>query len=121
MQLSLSSAKKIIQCFKCKQIVHYRNQCTKISIEMERNQKNTFSAVFLSGLYSKSDWFIDFGASVHLATNEHWIKNASYDQCTKEIIVANENKMPVTCSGDVQIRCTCTDNCYFDVTVEEVM
>lgn len=119
--MSVSNAKKI-QCFKCKQMGHYRNQCmnTRNSTEMERKQTNAFSAVFLSGIYSKSDWYIDSGASVHLTTNEDWIKNASYNQCTKEIIVANNNKVPVKCSGNVQIT-TCTDNCNFDVTVEEVM
>lgn len=116
------SKAKIIKCFKCKQEGHYRNQCTNTtkSAETDRKQTNAFSAVFLSGQYSKSDWYVDSGASVHLTTNEHWIKNASYDQCTKEIVVANENKVPVKCSGSVQIT-TWTDNCNFDVTVEEVM
>lgn len=37
----------------------------------------------------------------------------------KEIVVANENKVPVKCSGNVQII-TCTDKCNYDVTLLEV-
>lgn len=115
-------SKSQVKCYKCKQMGHYRNQCTSTlnSKEMERKQTNAFSAVFLSGSYSKTDWYVDSGASVHLTTNEHWIVNASYEQYTKEIIVANEEKVPIKCSGNVKIT-TCTNKCNFDLTVEEVM
>ena len=117
---------KQIKCYKCKQTGHFRNQCTNVDKnttkdkEHSRKQTNAFSAVFLSGGFSKNDWYIDSGASAHLTTNELWIKNALYDQYTKDIIVANENKVPVLCSGNVQIT-TCTDECEFDVTVEDVL
>lgn len=114
-------SKSNVKCFRCKQIGHYRNQCPNASNskEMDRKQTNAFSAVFLSGFYSKSDWYVDSGASVHMTTNEHWIINPSYEQCMKEIVVANENKVPVKCSGNVQII-TCTDKCNYDVTLLEV-
>ncbi|CAH2109182.1 unnamed protein product [Euphydryas editha] len=115
-------SKSKVKCFRCKQIGHYRNQCpNSINLkETDRKQMNAFSAVFLSGFYSKSDWYVDSGASVHLTTNEHWIINPSYEQSMKEIVVANENKVPVKCSGNVQIT-TYTDECNFDITVLEVM
>lgn len=114
------SKPKVIKCFKCKKLGHYRNQCTSTVKEMENKQTNAFSAVFLNGFYSKTDWYIDSGASVHLTTNEHWIQNARYDHSMKEIVVANDSKVQVTCFGDVKIT-TCANNCNYDVTVEEVM
>ncbi|KAK9871702.1 hypothetical protein WA026_014154 [Henosepilachna vigintioctopunctata] len=36
------------------------------------NTGNVFSAVFLTGKnFSKTEWFIDSGASVHLTANKH--------------------------------------------------
>jgi hypothetical protein len=41
---------KIIRCYKCKQIGHYKNQCSA-----EKGKMNAFSAVFLSGEFSQND------------------------------------------------------------------
>ncbi|CAH2109147.1 unnamed protein product [Euphydryas editha] len=120
------NTQKIIKCYKCKQTGHYRNQCTNFDKDasntktFERKQTNAFSAVFLNGNFSKTDWYIDSGASAHLTANESWIKNASTENPIKEIVVANNEKLAIKCSGDVQIA-TLTDDCEYDVVVEEVL
>lgn len=120
------SKPKVIKCYNCKQTGHYRNQCPSFNKDSsnnkshERKQTNAFSAVFLNGNFSKNDWYIDSGASAHLTTNEHWIKNVSTEHPIKEIVVANKETVPVKCSGDVSIA-TLTDNSEYDVIVEEVL
>lgn len=121
-----TSKPKLIKCYRCKQTGHYRNQCPnndKNTSEMkcnERKQTNAFSAVFLSGNFGKEDWYIDSGASAHLTANQDWVRNAKYDHPIKEIVVANQQKVSVKCSGDVQIT-TLTDNCEYDVVVENAL
>lgn len=113
-----------IRCYRCKQTGHYRNQCTNGNNNVsnpknkDKMQSNAFSAVFLSGNFTKEDWYIDSGASVHLTANESWITHAMYEQ-EKEIVVANSEKVSVLCSGDVKIT-TVTENCEYDIMVEEV-
>ncbi|GBP67397.1 Copia protein [Eumeta japonica] len=73
---------KQIQCYRCKQIGHYKNQCTNekhspMQKTKDRIQSNAFSAVFLSGNFKRDDWYIDSGASVHLTANESWVMNAN--------------------------------------------
>ncbi|GBP45102.1 Retrovirus-related Pol polyprotein from transposon TNT 1-94 [Eumeta japonica] len=124
-QMSMSKP-KVITCYKCKQTGHYRNQCTfsnknsSNTNKNERTRSNAFSAVFLNGEFCKSDWYIDSGASVHLTANEEWLSNVSRDLRIKEIVVANKDKVPVLCTGDVQIT-TKTHACEYDITVEGVL
>lgn len=120
------SKPKVITCYKCKQTGHYRNQCTFSKKDLsnknknERTDSNAFSAVFLNGEFCKSDWYIDSGASVHLTANEKWLSNVSRDLMIKEIVVANKDKVPVLCSGNVQIT-TKTRTCEYDITIENVL
>lgn len=115
---------KQIKCYRCKKVGHYKNQCTNNENNSsnpknkERMQSNAFSAVFLSGNFSKDEWYIDSGASVYLTANESWVMNAQYEQ-SKEIVVANSQKVSVLCSGDVNITTT-TDNCEYDIIVKNV-
>ncbi|OWR48976.1 putative Copia protein [Danaus plexippus plexippus] len=118
------TSKSNVTCYRCKQKGHYRNQCTNNENnasnfkEKPRMQSNAFSAVFLSGNFSKNAWYIDSGASVHLTANESLVMNASYDQ-KQEIIVANSEKLSVLCSGDVKIITT-TGDIDYEIMVEDV-
>ncbi|GBP42186.1 Retrovirus-related Pol polyprotein from transposon TNT 1-94 [Eumeta japonica] len=122
---SMSKSKKIPRFYRCKQTGHYRNQCTvdkdsSNTKSSERKQTNAFNAVFLNGSFSRNDWYVDSGASAHLTSNENWIKNVSTEYSIKEIVVANEEKLSVKCSGDVQIA-TVTDDSEYDVIVKGVL
>lgn len=119
------SKKTNVKCYKCKQSGHYRNQCTYNNSksfkepDTTRKQTNAFSAVFLNAKYNKDDWYIDSGASSHLTANESWVINPCYDQ-TNEIIVANNHKLRVLCTGDVNIV-TIADGCEYDVPIKELL
>lgn len=65
--------------------------------------KCVFNVVFLNGKFNKNEWYVDSGASAHMTPNKAWVKNMNESPCLPEIVVANESKVPVVCSGDVDI------------------
>lgn len=91
---------KTITCFKCKEDGHYRNQCPMLK---KNTNKCVFNVVFLNGKYNKNEWYVDSGASAHITANKDWVKNMNTTPCIPEIVVANESKVPVVCSGEVDI------------------
>ena len=113
-QVSKMATKKVITCYKCKESGHFRNQCPLLQ---KNKQSNAFNVVFLNGQYSKSEWYIDSGASAHMTSNEYWINKANFKPNLSEITIADNTKMPVLCTGDVQIT---TDRNY-DITVMNVL
>lgn len=109
---------KTITCYNCKENGHYRNQCPLLhEKQVKKKQTNAFSVVFLSGKFTKQDWYIDSGASLHMTANKHWLKSPMYSSSLPEIIVANETKVPVLCSGEVEI----TTSHDFEVIVKNVL
>lgn len=105
---------KTISCYKCKQTGHYRNQCPLLQ---KNKQSHAFSVVFLNGNYSTNEWYVDSGASAHMSANKEWIRNANFTPCLSEITIANNMKVPVLCSGSVQI----STNCNYDIIVKDVL
>lgn len=85
-----------------------------------KHQTNLFSAGFANGNFQRSDWYVDSGASFHFTANEDWIINKNYDVKVSEIMVANKTKLPVKCSGDVEIK-TVVGKEYFDILVQNVL
>ncbi|XP_047989961.1 uncharacterized protein LOC125229209 [Leguminivora glycinivorella] len=74
----------------------------------------------MSSDFGKDEWYVDSGCSFHLTANENWIKNMSSELTTTEIVVANKEKLPVKCCGNVMIT-TFTKKCEYDVEVENVL
>lgn len=115
-----------VKCYNCKQHGHYRNQCTnkdkssKYSENKSTKTSNAFSAVFFNRIFDKSDWYVDSGASSHLTSNKDLMIDTCYSGFTKEIMVANQSKIPVLCCGNVNIT-TSTEECDFNITVENVL
>ncbi|KAG5865577.1 hypothetical protein JTB14_014079 [Gonioctena quinquepunctata] len=113
------NVKKDITFLKCKQTGHFQNKCpNKNHVEGKKSSEkpNAFSAVFLSGDFNKSDWFVDSGASVHLTANKVLLQN----ECTfkvKEIMVANKSVVWAESFGEVQIETVVNDSC-FPITVK---
>lgn len=110
---------KNIKCYRCGQYGHYKSQC-KQNDQQVIKKTNAFSAVFVNGNYSKQDFYLDSGASVHMTPNVNMIKNASYSPKTKEIIAANESIMPVLCAGEVELI-TVTPNCKYQITLKDAL
>lgn len=114
-----------IKCYNCKQTGHYKNKCPMLNSVgnksyAKNNSKNAFSAVFLSGNFNKSEWYIDSGASAHMTANEKWITDKSDKQQLQEIMVANQEKIKVTCSGNVNVKTVVGKNIY-DIVVQDVL
>lgn len=113
-QVSKMAPKKEITCYKCKEIGHFRHQCPLLQ---KNKETNAFSVVFLNGQFSQCEWYVDSGASAHMTSNRSLINNANLTPSLSEIMVADNTKVPVLCSGDVQIT---TDRNY-DITVKNVL
>ncbi|GBP06449.1 Retrovirus-related Pol polyprotein from transposon TNT 1-94 [Eumeta japonica] len=111
-----TSRKKIIRCYKCKQTGHFKNQCQVA----DKAKSNAFSAVFLTKEFSQSDWHLDSGASTHIVSNVNLLTNVCNRPKTKEIIVANQTVVPVSCSGDLQLT-TCVGDNEFTIDVKDVL
>lgn len=94
---SLNKDKSNIICFKCKQAGHYMSKCPNNKLD------TGLSAVFTTGKFKNTDWYIDSGASVHLTAKKEWLTNERKPDLL-EIMVANKTKIPVECAGDVQIK-----------------
>lgn len=63
--------------------------------------------------------YIDSGASCHFTTNEDWVTNKKQSDLS-EITVANNEKLAVKCTGDVELK-TPVGNKSTDITVKKVM
>lgn len=113
---NMAQRKKLIRCYKCKQIGHFKNQCPVT----EKTKSNAFSAVFLTKEFNQSDWYLDSGASTHIVSNVNLLSNVCYQPETKEIIVANQTAVQVLCSGDMQIT-TCVGNKEITIDVKNVL
>lgn len=59
------------------------------------NKSNAFSAVFLSGNFNHTDWYIDSGVSCHLMSKKDWLLNTTNQHQVQEIIIAVKTKIPV--------------------------
>lgn len=88
-------------CYKCRKNGHYMSKCPK------NGSEGGFSAVFTTGDFKDTDWYVDSGAGVHLTASKQWLKNQRNPDLP-EIVVANKSKIAVECAGDVEIK-TLTD------------
>lgn len=128
---NVTSAKKEIRCYHCKQIGHYKSNCPVLksnrgnqglkSNNGNQEKANVFSAVFLGGqIFSKNDWYVDSGASVHLTTNKDWLFDVTSPKDLTEIVVANKSKALVKCTGNLNLT-TVVEEKKFDVLVKDVL
>jgi hypothetical protein len=108
---------KIIRCYRCKQVGHFKNQCP----EERKGKMNAFSAVFFNRKFNQDDFYIDSGSSTHLISDPNLLSNVKhYEPKTKQIIVANQQTVDVVCSGDLQIT-TVVGNKQYEVVVNNVL
>ena len=108
--------------YKCKQTGHFQNKCTN---NLQQNKKkvqtnaNDFSVIFLSGIFDVGDWYVDSAASNHITAREDWLKNIK-ETDVKEITIANNEKLSVKCSGQVEIS-TVVDKQLFNIVVRDIL
>lgn len=125
-----TNVRKDIVCYRCKKTGHFMNKCPEIlssKNSQQNNQKrfnpggsNAFSAVFLSGEFNNTDWYVDSGASIHLTAKDDWLMNVKKEPGLKEIMVANKTKIPVVCEGDIEIN-TIIDTERHNIVINNVL
>ncbi|KAF2881427.1 hypothetical protein ILUMI_24749 [Ignelater luminosus] len=109
------NGKKTVQCYKCKQLGHNKNKCPNNNT-VEKRTVNGFSPVFLSEQFNKNDWYVDSQASVHLTSRQDCLRNITTKTNIKEISVANNTKVAVSCVGDINIT-TKANSKLHDITI----
>lgn len=115
-----------VKCYRCKAFGHYMNKCPKntegdTGDKTQEKKSSALSAVFLSGNFNATDWYIDSGASVHLTARKDWLTNITTDTNLKEIMVANKSTVAVICSGDIALKSIINDGKFHDVTIKNAM
>ncbi|XP_026729562.1 uncharacterized protein LOC113495153 [Trichoplusia ni] len=122
-QTSVSNVKSNVanvRCYKCKQLGHYMNKCSENTNNTQKKKEfNAFSAVFLSGSFSQTDWYVDSGASCHLTSKKDWFTKTSKQQVDK-IVIADKSAIPVQGCGDIQIT-TVVGDIEYEIPVKEVL
>lgn len=104
------NSKFTMKCYGCGKIGHKRSQCwvkNKGSsgnfCVKDKTESNAFSAVLSSTDLSKQCWYLDSGASQHMTPHHEWLRNVR-PSTTKQISVANNQKMDVDTVGDMTIN-----------------
>lgn len=115
--------RKDIICYTCRKRGHTSRQCrqNKQNSSGEKS-KNTaaFSAVFLSGKFEKSDWYIDSGATCHMTMHREWIDNNQNSKIS-EITAANGEIMRVDGSGSSKLTVRVNESVSTDITIHDVL
>lgn len=113
--------KRQIHCFKCKHTGHYRSDCP--TLKPPKNSGNVFNVgAVLSGgreVFSKHDFYLDSGASIHLTAKKDWLTDISKPNGLTDVYIANETKLPVECKGNLQVLAR-VDNKIETIVVKDV-
>lgn len=65
--------KKLVKCFGCGGVEHYKNKCSKAANQQQ--QKSGFFSCLTVNHFNSNDWFIDSGASAHMTNNKTLLDN----------------------------------------------
>lgn len=101
---------KSLRCFECNKQGHRAADCRQRK-EKQVNANNcevsdlrAFVALQSGDATSQEDWLIDSGASAHMTKNRHWFKELNPPGPKKEIVVANNERLPVEGIGDIILK-----------------
>ncbi|XP_056644178.1 uncharacterized protein LOC130450038 [Diorhabda sublineata] len=94
-----------IVCFKCKKNGYFMSKCPDTN-----RFEGGLSAVFTTGDFKDTDWYVDSGVSMYLTASKQWLKDQRNPDLP-EIVVANKSKIKVECAGNVEMN-TVTDRAH---------
>lgn len=112
-------------CYKCGSYFHFIAECPKAKMtcygcgdtkHLFRNCPNPKRKTAMIVLFNTSDknedlrdnWFIDSGASAHMTNNKRLFETMKATE-NKEIIVANNQRLPIKGVGDIRVNITSAD------------
>ncbi|XP_047105289.1 uncharacterized protein LOC124772579 [Schistocerca piceifrons] len=110
--------RKNVVCYKCKIPGHLKSKYSNSDNDKRQNKTSgVFSAVFISGFFDRSNWYVDSGASAHLTENEEWMKNKVTDLNMDKMMFANHTEIPFLRSVEVDLT-TAVGKKSFYITVK---
>ncbi|XP_049948372.1 uncharacterized protein LOC126456674 [Schistocerca serialis cubense] len=113
--------RKNIVCYKCKTPGHLKSKYSNSDNDKRQNKtSDVFSAVFISGFFDRSNWYVDSGASAHLTENEEWMKNKVNDINMHKMMVENHTEIPFLRSVEVDLT-TAVGKKSFYITVKNIV
>lgn len=96
-------------CFGCGSKQHFVKNCPKVKNKRKQQHKHDkteamlFTSLMVQSCESPSDWYIDSGCTVHMTKYKSIIENICAPLQT-EVVVANNEKIPIDCVGSVKQR-----------------
>ncbi|KAJ9548930.1 hypothetical protein OSB04_021473 [Centaurea solstitialis] len=103
---SQSKPRKDIQCWKCKETGHFRNQCpnqTNGNREVNAATDDSEDALVCCIETSAESWILDSGASFHATYNMKMVKNLRTGKLGR-VRLADHRTLDITGIGDVDIK-----------------
>lgn len=111
---------KGIRCYECNSYGHKASACVnrkpkknnqskgdvKPQTKVNNKERKAFCTVFSAGSVDKDDWYVDSGAGKHLTMRDDWMTSKQPSKI-KEIVVANNSKLPVDTEGEVCVNVKC--------------
>lgn len=97
------------RCHTCNEPNHLSRNCpTRSKKNGKRDITKKDSVLYASLLVndnSASDWFVDSGATAHMTNNKNSLFN-KISVSNKEVVVANNTKIPIECAGEIKLSCS---------------
>ncbi|KAJ9551831.1 hypothetical protein OSB04_015876 [Centaurea solstitialis] len=103
---SQSKPRKDIQCWKCKETEHFRNQCPNRTVgnrEVNAATDDSEYALVCCVETSTESWILDFGASFHATYNMKMVKNLRTGKLGR-VRLADHRTLDITGIGDVDVK-----------------
>lgn len=134
---SNSSDRKNVRCYGCGKQGHIRPDCPEKSVKREESGASSsnvkshnsfqscvgrtfYTSLGTSSTISANDWYIDSGASAHMTMHRNWLNNICKPP-NRDIIVANNEHIPISGVGSLNLSVYTANNNVSNIEVTEVL
>lgn len=112
----VSKKRKEIVCYNCRKPGHYMSKCP---MKMEKDHDKALSTVYFTSQFGKNEFYIDSGCSMHMTSRKDWLNDFEEEDCIRDIMVANEEKLPVKGKGNLKIS-TIVNNDFVNIEIKNI-